>query len=162
MTADKLKALIADAWADGQYPGDDAISYDKSGYHLECKQVADFFRRKHWKDITLPVLCTYRGDASACLSFMSPEACRFYLPAYMLIAIDNHDEADVVAESAWSMLLPKDDPSLADYWRERAAGFSPKQRKAIVSFLRFLQQHYGSDYPAVGPQNALSYWEAAV
>jgi hypothetical protein len=162
MTPDKLKALIVDAWADAQYPGDDAITYDKIWYHLECKEVAGFFRRKHWKDITLPVLRKYRGDASACLNFMSPEACQFYLPAYMLIAIDNHDEADVVADSALNMLLPSDDPSLANYWRERAAGFSPKQRKAIVSFLRFLQQHYSSEYPVLWPQNALPYWEAAV
>jgi hypothetical protein len=81
MIASDLKALIANAWADVEYPGDAAIAYDNTGYHLECNQVRDFFRQKRWRDISHSVLRTYIGDESACLSFMSPVAFRYYLPA---------------------------------------------------------------------------------
>lgn len=154
-----VRTLITEAWADVTYPGDSNIAYDQSGKHLECAQVAEFFRGKRWNDITLEVLRNYRGDASACLSFMSPQACRYYLASYMLIALDAYREADVVADSALNMLTPN---QLRDFWTERVSGFSPEQCRAIVSFLQFLDTHHGADYPVRGPKDALRYWASAV
>src|SRR5436190_2091938 len=119
MTTSDLKALISDAWADVEYPGDSAIAYDNTGHHLECNQIAEFFHQKHWQDICISVLRTYVGDESACLSFMSPEAFRYYLPAYMFVAIDHYDCADITASSAVNALLPKTSAGLAEFWAKR-------------------------------------------
>ena len=147
MSPRDVRTLILEAWSDAPYPGDDAIAYDQSGRHLECALVAGFFRGKRWKDVTLAALRSYRGDASACLAFMSPQAFRYYLPAYMLIAIDDYAEADVIADSALNMLTPGE---LQEYWNERAKGFSQRQREAILSFLNCLDRHHGADYLSMG------------
>ncbi len=159
MSPRDVRTLISEAWSDAPYPGDDAIAYDQSGQHLERAQVAEFFRGKRWKDVTLAALRSYRGDASACLAFMSPEAFRYYLPAYMLIALDDYAEADAIADSALNMLTPGE---LREYWNERAKGFSQRQRGAILSFLNYLDAHHGADYPVHGPKDALRYWASAV
>lgn len=158
MSLRDVRRSIVEAWSDARYPGDDAIAYDQTGRHLECTQVADFFRGKRWPQVTLAALRGYRGDASACLAFMLPEAFRYYLPAYMLIALDDCAEADVIADSALDMLTPGEQ---REYWNERAMGFSKKQREAILSFLEYLDTHRGADYPAFGPKEALRYWARA-
>ena len=159
MSPRDVRTFILEGWSHAPYPGDDAIAYDQSGGHLECAQVAEFFRGKRWKDVTLAALRSYRGDASACLAFMSPEAFRYYLPAYMLIALDDYAEADVIADSALNMLTPGE---LRESWNERAKGFSQRQREAILSFLNYLDTHHGADYPVHGPKDALRYWTSAV
>jgi hypothetical protein len=161
MTASDLRALITSAWADVGYPGDAAIAYDNTGRHLECNQVRDFFCRKRWEEISHPVLRTYAGDESACLSFMSPVAFRYYLPAYMLVAIDHYDDADVTANSAVNALIPQTSKGLAEFWTDRTSGFSDHQKGAIVAFLSFMEGNHGSDYLSHGPKQALQYWNGA-
>ena len=162
MTPSEIRALIEEAWASSEYPGDSKIAYDKAGYNLECKQVADFFRGKKWNNVTLSALRAYRGDASACLHFMSATAFRYYLPAYMLIAIDDYSDADVVADSAVNALAPAAPGPLREFWVERVSGLSPKQSKAIVEFLSFMQAEHAEDYPVHGPKDALRHWTSAV
>jgi hypothetical protein len=156
-----LRALIANAWADVEYPGDAAIASDNTGYHLECNQVRDFFRQKRWNDISHSMLRTYVGDESACLSFMSPVAFRYYLPAYMLVAIDNYDYAGVTANSAVTALIPQTSKELATFWTQRTSGFSEHQSDAIVAFLLFMEENHGNDYLSHGLTHALHYWSGA-
>jgi hypothetical protein len=162
MAPSELRTLVERAWEGSVYPGDVNIAYDGEGHNLECIQVADFFRGKRWNDVTLGSLKSYRGDASACLYFMSVDAFRYYLPAYMLIALDNYAEADVVADTAVNALTPQPLGPLQKFWAERLAGFSPKQREAIVAFLRFMASEHGEDYPLHGPKDALRHWTSAV
>ena len=162
MGADELRAQIERAWDATRYPGDDNIAYRQDGSHLECMQVADFFRGKSWKDITLQCLRTYRGDGSACLSFMSPEAFRYYLPAYMLIALDNYGEADLIADSAVNALTPQPRGPLQRFWEERVSEFTRDQKRAILAFLRHMAAAHEADYPAHGPKDALPHWTSEV
>lgn len=151
--------LIRDTWADARYPGDDKIADDTSGYHLECNQVAAFFRGKDWHEITLRELARYDGDGSACLSFMSPSAFRYYLPAYMLIALEDYSDADVAAYSAIHCLNPQLNTSLADFKAKRFELFSADERQAIVAFLSFMQREHGQECYWYGLKDTLSYWE---
>jgi hypothetical protein len=162
MSAQEVRVLIQRGWDAAPYPGDDNIAYRADGYNLECIQVADFFRGRSWKDITLKALKAYRGDRSACLSFMSPDAFRYYLSAYMLIALDNYADADVVGDSAVNALTPQPRGPLQQFWIERASGFTQEQKSAIVAFLQHMAFEHEADYPVHGPKDALPHWTSAV
>jgi len=140
---------IESAWSAEQLPT--RIAYDDTGYHLECLAVAQFFHGKTWKEITWPVLSTYKGDRSACLCFMSPEAFRYFLSSYMLIAIDNYPEADVTADSAWLSLEPQ---------KERAKGFTPSQSAAIRAFIAYMSRTHRGE-PPYTDVTTLSQWDVA-
>ncbi len=163
MATESVREDIAAAWAEEAYPGDDRIAYNTSARQEECNQVTGFFRGKHWRDITLESLAEeYGGDGAACLAFMTPEAYRFYLPAYMLISIDHPGTGDVLADAAVGSLAPWPDPTprLQAWWAERVSDFSPAQRKVIVEFLRFLRERYAWGPPQLAA--ALRYWESKI
>ncbi len=134
-TAEAVKILVRTAFANVPYPGDDNIAYAEADYNWEPARMAAFFKGKRWQELDWPTLQTYGGDASACLSFMTTEAFRYYLPAYMLIAIDNYYEAP--ADVPLFHLSP---PRRADKARrteflEQVQEFTPAQRQEIREIL---------------------------
>jgi hypothetical protein len=105
-----LRRRITDAFADRPYPGDDRIADSDPRYDdYEGHAVARFHRGKQWREITLTHLREeYAGDATACLAFMTPDGWRYYLPAYLLIALE-WDEADAVGDAVIGNLThPRD------------------------------------------------------
>ena len=97
---EEVRASIAAAFADRPYPGDDSIAHSDPRYDdYEGHAVTRFHRGKHWRKITLPHLREeYAGDATACLAFMTPDGWRYYLPAYLLIALE-WEKADAVGDA---------------------------------------------------------------
>ena len=161
MTVSELRSLIQDAWSDAKHPGDIDTSADPGS---EAMQVVSFFRGKAWKDITLEALRTYPGDASKCLNYMSAVAFRYYIPAFMLMALDKYEdqgssaEAWVIAASAVYSLGTLS----ADLFKSRVAAFSVFQRKTIVEFLRFIACNCSEDYPMDEPQRAYVHWLSVI
>ncbi len=176
-----VAAAIEAAWADEPYPGDEGLTGTNSCCG-EYGYVADFFRDRHWRDVRLESLQEYEGPASACYSFMSGAALRFYLPAFMLIALDEpHSgprsdwEASMVDVAVWALNPPRYRPEvhalektlsaspvsspesmakLREWWDSRMAGFTVAQRQAIVSFLERVHERHGYDEQA----EALKHW----
>jgi hypothetical protein len=88
MDAASVRSLVESAFAERQYPGDERIGESDPRYpSYEGHAVAAFHRGKTWREITLTHLGEYEGDSTACLAFMTPEGWRYYLPAYLLIAL---------------------------------------------------------------------------
>jgi len=141
--------LIESAWATEPLPT--RIADDETGDHLECLSVAQFFRGKTWKEITWPVLTTYMGDPSACLCFMSPEAFRYFLCSYMLIAMNSYAEADVSGDSAWRSLESRE---------ERLFGLTSNQQAAIRAFVAYMSRTHRSE-PPYTEARVLSQWGVA-
>jgi hypothetical protein len=140
--AESLRREIEGAFANAKNLGDDKLVYDNSGGHLECNEVAAAFRGKHWKEIPLDVLRYH----SSGLFFFTPEAYRFYLPAYLIAAALYHDEADTIPGSVVFSLIPPSDARDVQTYHRRMEGFTSSQRNAIKSFLEFLKaQHPGDD-----------------
>ena len=153
----ELVAAIRDAFPHSPVPTRNDIWPKSRGRHLEADQVADFFAGKKWTEISLLSLQNeYIGDGSACLCFMNPKAFRYYFPAYMLIAIQDYDNADVIADSAVNALIPT--PDLRSWWEERTSGLNAAQRSVITTFLHFMQEQHAEDYPCHGPKEALTSW----
>jgi hypothetical protein len=88
------------AFAERPYPGDERIADSDPRYEdYEGHAVTAFHRGKTWKEITLRHLVDeYAGDPTACLAFMTPGGWRYYLPAYLLIALQP-EEADSIGEA---------------------------------------------------------------
>jgi hypothetical protein len=180
-----IAETIREAWVDATYPGDDQLAASTSCCG-EYGYVAEFFRGRHWRDVTLDTLEAYPGPANACYAFMSGEAFRFYLPAFMLIALDeplsgprSRWEASMVDVAVWALNPPRyrpeihalekgltDNPvtspesmaGLRTWWDARIAPLNRAQRQAILAFLERLYQRHGFDDQA----EALEYWRRAV
>lgn len=58
---------------------------------FESASISEIFRGKHWRDFT-PQLAQSHPDA---IAFFSPEAFRFFLPGYLLVALQDPHALDV-------------------------------------------------------------------
>ena len=134
---------IDQAFSGAKYPGDDGIVTDNSRSNLECAEVATAFRGRHWSEIPLETLA-YENQA---LFFFTPEAYRFYLPAYLKGMVSHYDELDAaVAATLFSLTRPPYLKDRRDYL-QRIEIFTVPQRKAIISSLQWLNEHHAEDFP---------------
>ena len=162
---------IRRAFADVPKPPPDEIGARTSAFLTyedeEGRVIERFFAGKDWRDMTYRVIREgLRTPESAALTFMAPEAFRYFLPAYMLIALEEYDISDITAESAVLKLVPDqyeftgnaDDPG--SWFGRNVSGFTDEQRRAIAGFLLAMQELYGQDYiQRSSPMAALErYW----
>lgn len=162
---------IRRAFADVPKPPPDAIGARTPAFlkyeDEEGRVVERFFAGRDWRDMTYWVIregLTTPEDAA--LTFMAPAAFRYFLPAYMLIALEEYDISDVTAETAILRLIPDrlnftgnaDDPG--SWFGRNVGGFTDEQRRAIAGFLLAMQEAYGQDFSQdSSPMAALErYW----
>jgi hypothetical protein len=76
------------------YPGDENISHDNG---LEAGYVVSYFKKRNWMSLNVQAMRTeYPGDASACLTFMTDDAFRYFFPGYMKVAFVEYNSADAI------------------------------------------------------------------
>lgn len=129
MTADTVAEAISRAFEDVPAPEGGISS-------CRCSQCAErdaSFRGRTWKSITLEQVGRHPLHASR----FTPQAFRHYLPAYLLLALGDTEEA---RESRFCTVfaLGPGDPDYPTIRAEREARngtFGPSQVKAIVAFL---------------------------
>jgi hypothetical protein len=135
-----LRSSIAEHFSTTPYPGDKNIVSEES-YHLEKRQVAEFFRGRDWCDIDLQTLRReYRGDESACLIFMTPEAFRYYLPSYLMICIDSYELADITYDTTIRRLTRPTRTDDVEWFAERFVPLAPEQAVDIARFLNLMHR----------------------
>ncbi|WP_425389086.1 DUF6714 family protein [Cylindrospermum stagnale] len=106
--------------------------------------MARDFRGKDWKKIPLETL-RYNADS---LFFFTPQAYRFYLPAYLLASIQFYREADIITNNfVHSLTAPEEQGSEMKRFFFRVSFFSLTQKSAIRSFLKFLLTEHSGDFP---------------
>ena len=165
---EQLRRKIEDAFADAKYPGDDSLVEWKD---WESVDLARLLKGKHWKDLTLDMM----NRESGALYLLTPQAFRFYLPAYLIGSLLHHEYwfAEVVS---YVLMPPEgkreiDENELA--WKgeteqykyivkrfEKTAGRLTKEQKSAVRFYwEFLRDEHSEDYPDDAPEIALkTYW----
>ena len=76
------------AFADMPFPGAQRMVNDMGGDDLERKQIREEFSHyTDWQDVPRELLWSER-DA---LSFFEPSGFAFYLPAYMVVAVEDYE-----------------------------------------------------------------------
>jgi hypothetical protein len=121
----------------------DAPSPSESDYVLhvcpECAEVERAFRGRSWRELPAGTILE-RKDA---LPLLAPPALRFYLPAFVLLAIERYEEADTIPDSILSTV------------RRGAADFSEAELHVLRRFAEYLREEHGEDYPDDLPERAM-------
>jgi len=139
---DEIKRKIMETFAGVEYPGDDNIVYDNSGYDLECNEVKAIFRGKKWQDLGLLTLRRNRES----VFFFTPESYHFYLPSFLISILDDHDEADAITDTVLYSLTTRgrsdEDKNIV---LKRLALFTREEKDVIILFIKWLKDEY-ADY----------------
>jgi hypothetical protein len=86
-----VRETIVAAFANTPHPGDDNITSPKGN----DEGTEEYFRGRTWRGHTPRDLRLH----SSALSFFTPAAFRYFLPAFLLAEIDDPETADIIAES---------------------------------------------------------------
>ncbi|HET7786836.1 MAG TPA: DUF6714 family protein [Myxococcales bacterium] len=143
--AQRLKELVRRAFARAQRPAEGALHESDEGDEGPLLE-RDFRDKLDWRALDGGFLDQAPAGYGSALSFFSPEALRYYLPAYLIADLDGQlDQVDV----AFRLSAPFSDAARAtavnprrygsltrfDAGSRRYAGFSREEVEAIVAFL---------------------------
>lgn len=146
-----VKNEIKTAFSNIEVPRDDNLLYDNTCGHQECLEIKRIFTGKKWENIKLEDIL-YKNYV---FSFFSKEAYRYYLPAFMIIVLDNYVEADIVSQAVIYRLTPstKDYKPRKRWLAETVSGFDERQKNAIKLFLETVRDFYGDDWADIALKN---------
>jgi hypothetical protein len=144
-----IRQRIEAAFADAQPPDERNITVCNC---VECNEIAATFQGKHWNEIPLDLL-RYNSEA---MCFFTPEAYRYYLPAYMMASLQDYIAADTITEFIVYGLIAPAEASRVQVYRQKMEGFTSLQRNAIESFLQFLKAQYPGHDPLGDIDRALA------
>jgi hypothetical protein len=114
--------MIEVAWRAVPYPGDDKIFTPDSH---DDEDILNYFGGTSWVGHEPGNL---RAHSSA-FTFFTPEAFHYWLPAFMIAAIQDPAEADVICDYIPLSLTNNYKPT-------RWSMFSPAQRQSVAAYLR--------------------------
>ena len=146
LTPEQVKSLVRQAFAETPYPGDDALVRSQGD---EPQEVEALFRGQvDWRRLTSAFVDRAGAASPSALSFFSPGAFRFYLPAYLLADLNGELQyTDPVfylyhgldeASRGQTVQVPGAGPQT--WWQiqqEHFAGFTAGEVAAIVAYLRW-------------------------
>lgn len=149
-TIETISTLIDQAFSRLLPPGDDKL------LHPECRDDVDV------QEFYGAIRCEALTDAMIVYGYaaptaFSPEAFRYYLPAYLKWTLRNADSIDIAGESILMALDPGTDSDFLHAFRKsKFALFDEDQIAVVGTFLHAISEH-----PDLGPfaENALvNYW----
>lgn len=95
MAKNELINDIKVAFKDEEYPGDLQLVYDNTEYHLECMEIKKAFNGKFWYNLSENFLYEERES----LFFFSKKGFKYYLPAFMIVAVEKSKEMDTLPDT---------------------------------------------------------------
>jgi hypothetical protein len=148
-----LAARIKKAFADVPHPDDDRLVDDPR--HWEGGQFAREFAGKDWKTLPLEFL----SDNLFSLHYFTPEAFRYYLPAYLLAALRKLSDAEAQTGAGniehtvscclhpdWCVAgwMTQEQTDVArGKFRARVSGLTLAQKVVVRDYVRWWDQHFG-------------------
>jgi hypothetical protein len=101
------------------------------------------FAGRHWQDLD-PEFLRQNYDA---IPLFTPEAFSYYLPAFMLAAVNTGSPPDALyVDSILHMLRPNDDPATETYQRRRWEQLTAHEVEALDQWLHWLEQTSSDAY----------------
>lgn len=150
---ERMRQTILNAFADVAYPGDEAISWKSPRDPDRGQELDQDFKGRHFRDVPRDVLIRHHNE----LASFSEEGLLFYLPAYLLAAVD--DIYDIVYYVVYYLDLTDWN---GDALKRQFDRFSPVQKRAIRLFLEHVRDAMPQVSLADLAQKALAqYWASA-
>lgn len=135
---DALKRKIQEAFNEVTYPGDENIV---SHQCLECGQLANEFRGRHWNEMTHES-ASRLGISGP--SLFTPEAYRFYMPFFLIMLITRRQEIGFLMDQILSSLIsPSKDrlrkmPNVQPI--ERDSHLTPQDKEWLIKTMKDVQK----------------------
>lgn len=140
-----IEQIVA-AFSDGPSPAEDEIvSRSSFPYDPERDQIRKFLSGKRWTELSIEKLDSYIGDASAILSFLTPKAFSYYLPAFLTVSLTDYMRADAIVYSTFRRFSRFNDAGIDALQATWMAGLTTSQLEAVESTARALDSIYGPD-----------------
>lgn len=146
MTCDELIDTITRAFANVPYPGDDDLTGSTYGDE-PAALVREFSGKTDWRTLDAEFLNGAPHGWGSALSFFSDNACRFYLPAYLIADVRGElDACDPVSRLCSSLTATGGAVKLAKVWGGGTMGdraraefdrYDAEQVSAVVAYLQW-------------------------
>ncbi|UVK80974.1 hypothetical protein LOY46_15430 [Pseudomonas sichuanensis] len=108
----------------------------------EPLQIREYFSGKSWWTLTLKGFHDdYTGDPSACLTFMTPVGMKYYLPAYLVMAVESYYEGDVLTLELSSRMRSY----IFEDSMYELSSLSYSKKKAVAKAMSFIWQEYADE-----------------
>jgi hypothetical protein len=128
--AAEVRGLIERAFSETPYPGDERVA--SVDHCIECREIADSFRGKHWKD--LEKIEWHSGV----LGLMNDGAYRFFLPGFLIGTLKPNLHNEGLSTHAGAFLQEVE-------WHLRFPGFTADEIAAVKAYLEFLKSYVYHD-----------------
>jgi len=153
----KLIEKIKKAFVNTQYPGDENIVH-KTQYDNEVAECEKKFLGKKWQEVDWNTIDN-EGWASGC-AFLTNEAYRYYLPAYMIAIIEKYDDMINSVDAVVSSLrFPNTSEEQKEFY-VKMEGFTSEQKEVIIEFLDWLAENHNDDFLDDNARQAnIRYWK---
>lgn len=157
--AGPLNRLIDKAFARVRYPGDTALLHPSySGANAEVRGFQGKAWTSDWRRIPREVV-----EENYCsLLFFSPQAFRFFLPAYMSCALTagNGDRTSSVLSFTLYCLNPEvNEQAFLEHFLGQVRGFIAQQKEAVRSFLELIRdEHHDESLRREAVDGLKRYW----
>lgn len=169
MTPAEIEEQIRGAFAAVERPGNWALRGSSEGDEPHEVEAA-FADQDDWRTIDAAFLDSAPGGLASALSFLSDEAFRYFLPAYLVAdlrgALDRVDPVFYLCHGFAD--ARRDQPVNArryggrtwfDAVSHRMSTFTPEEARAIVAYLRWREEKDDFDRDTI-TQATRSYWNA--
>jgi len=152
MKREAVISLIEDAFADAPHPGDVLL-------HPSCHDDMDiqsFYGMRDWRQVDPSVI----GRENAALSFFSPAAFRYFLPAFMIWTLNNYESSGsiTVDNTIYSLDPRSKDPELQRFVTSQYSLLSHRQRQAVIAFLEYMSTKSDGCYAQAAASALREFW----
>ncbi len=100
----------------------------------ECADLKTEWHGKHWRDVTADLIVHQRD----CLSFLRPDAFRFFLPAYLISVLLHPDTVSTLVDEIVRRLSPSAGQPFSSWHNQQLAAqvqaVSPTEAQAVLAF----------------------------
>lgn len=136
-----LRERVFNAFANTSAPDVKEITGTSWDGDLEREGVRQAFAGRAWHELPVSLFAEHRQA----LFFLSPRAWAYYVPGYMLAAIDRYNEADTVLTEIAETLTPSGDADIEPLRKARLAALTQHQRCVIVRFIDWAAVEFPDD-----------------
>jgi Family of unknown function (DUF6714) len=127
MTSDELKALVRGAFPVEPRPRSKEIT-DEGDTYWERVELRRELKGKAWPEVPMGIL---RRECGTEMTWLSPKGFRYYLPAWLVAALDDGN----VLSGVLGALEPQDRPDLQEFFLRHISELDAAQTEAVIAFL---------------------------